>query len=141
MSTTTGSEPQDIAKLAEEWKLAAAEATQWAEQVAALARQIHPHLSAFESSEHSKKAADLALQAFEATGDKTNKLRRSAANSAKKAAELAHLVIRDLNQVEQAELRAQALTWAKAQEIADKLARLSTEGAGPSAKEWWQFWK
>lgn len=131
---------QTISCSTEEWQQTAEEVAQWAQQLEHLAHQIQPHHSATESAEQLKIAATLAKSASETAGDKSRKLRRSAANAAEKAARLAQLVIFDLNAANQPGRRDQILAWSQAITAADKLVVLSTQTLA-TTKQWWEFWK
>jgi hypothetical protein len=160
MDTANQPTPQTIS-VASEWNQAATEATQWAEQATTLARLAHSQMAEF-SAEDSKKAADLANAASRAPGKMAAELRQSAVGAAETASVQAQVVISDLESAIQrakaagkmdaaALMEAEAATWAKAQEIANRLAKLSEQLQVEEAsmiedklsqeKKWWQFWK
>lgn len=125
-----------------EWSVAAEEIARWAEQSSRLVKQIDHLLPAIESVEQSKIAASLALSANEASGVKAVKLKRSAIASAQKAASLAQVVVKYLNQTQIEDYKDQARAWSRAIEIANRLESWSTlsQVESPSKKRW-GFWQ
>jgi len=139
---------------------------EWAKQAAWLAEQAQSKVATM-SAKDSDRAASFAHAASEATGGKATELRESSVKAAEMAALQAKFVIGDLNKaVNRAKsagkmnaaglMQAEAQTWIKAQEIADKLSKLSEQiqaqeqsatgnkkkGDKPlQEKKWWQFWK